>query len=178
MPVLWEPSLPDIGHLANWMVSSHKLGFDASCLQDDDPDTFWQSDGPQPHSITLQFMKKVLIQKLAINLNIVSDDSYTPIRLLIRAGTSLYDLQDVKTVSFDKPMGWIPFDIGVERAGKDSMRPLNVYVVQIIIAANHMNGKDTHVRGLKVLGAKEARLRDDDLLPFTSMEFRMHEFVR
>lgn len=34
-------------------------------------------------------------------------------------------------------------------------RPLNVYAVQIIIAANHMNGKDTHVRGLKVLGAKE-----------------------
>lgn len=33
---------PDIGHLASWSVSSHKLGFDVNCLRDDDPDTFWQ----------------------------------------------------------------------------------------------------------------------------------------
>jgi len=104
--------------------------------------------------------------------------SYTPIKLLIRAGTSLYDLQDVKTVTMDKPTGWITFDVGAERSGKDGYRPLNVYAVQIVIAANHMNGKDTHVRGLKVLGAKEATLRDDDMLPFTSQEFKMHEFVR
>src|ERR1700677_2381959 len=38
------PSLPwpDIGHLAKWSVSSYKFGFGAECLQDDDPDTFWQ----------------------------------------------------------------------------------------------------------------------------------------
>jgi len=118
------------------------------------------------------------VQKLAINLNILADDSYTPIKLLIRAGTSLYDLQDVKTVTMDRPTGWITFDVGAERLGKDGYRPLNVYAVQIVIAANHMNGKDTHVRGLKVLGAKEAILRDDDMLPFTSQEFKMHEFVR
>lgn len=169
---------PDIGHLASWSVSSHKLGFDVNCLRDDDPDTFWQSDGPHPHHITLQFMKKVWVQKLAINLNIVADDSYTPIKLLIRAGTSLYDLQDVKTVSFDKPQGWIAFDVGAERATKDGHRALSLYMLQILIAANHMNGKDTHVRGLKVLGTKELPLRDDALLPFTSTEFKMHEFIR
>lgn len=35
-------SLPDIGHLAKWSVSSHKFGFGAECLRDDDPETFWQ----------------------------------------------------------------------------------------------------------------------------------------
>jgi len=34
---------PDIGHLAKWSVSSFKFGFGPECLQDHDPDTFWQS---------------------------------------------------------------------------------------------------------------------------------------
>jgi len=33
---------PDIGHLAKWSVSSFKFGFGPECLQDQDPDTFWQ----------------------------------------------------------------------------------------------------------------------------------------
>lgn len=33
--------------------------------------------------------------------------------------------------------------------------PVSAYVVQVIIAANHMSGKDTHVRGLRVLGPIE-----------------------
>jgi len=40
--------LPDIGHLAKWSVSSFKFGFGPECLQDDDPDTFWQCVPPSP----------------------------------------------------------------------------------------------------------------------------------
>lgn len=76
-----KSTLPDIGHLATWSVSSSKYGFNVECLRDGDPDTFWQcvslaglfdiranpdrscrSDGPQPHYITLRFSKKVAIQ--------------------------------------------------------------------------------------------------------------------
>ena len=32
---------------------------------------------------------------------------------------------------------------------------IDVYVIQIYIMNNHMNGKDTHVRGVKVLGPLE-----------------------
>jgi hypothetical protein len=41
---------PDIGHLAKWSVSSFKFGFGPECLQDQDPDTFWQSvqSSPRP----------------------------------------------------------------------------------------------------------------------------------
>ena len=73
---------PDIGHLAKWSVSSFKFGFGPECLQDQDPDTFWQSvsapppfpiifqltvecfssDGPQPHFITVEFPRKMAIQ--------------------------------------------------------------------------------------------------------------------
>ena len=41
-PIHLAINLPDIGHLAKWSVSSHKFGFGAECLRDDDPDTFWQ----------------------------------------------------------------------------------------------------------------------------------------
>jgi len=174
-----KTNLPDVGHLATWTVSSHKLGFDVNCLRDEDPETFWQSDGPQPHHITLQFAKKVPVQKLAIMLNFPADDSYTPVKLLIKAGTGLYDLQEVKTVTMDKPNGWIIFDVGTERM-KDGhgFKPLSIYALQVVIAANHMNGKDTHVRGLRALGVREPSLRDDDLLPFTSQAFAMHEHIR
>ncbi len=56
------------------------------------------------------------VQKLAIMLNFAADDSYTPVKLLIKAGTGLYDLQDVKTITMDKPTGWITFDVGTDRA--------------------------------------------------------------
>ncbi len=36
-----------------------------------------------------------------------------------------------------------------------SSKALHAYVLQVIILANHMNGKDTHVRGLRVLGPNE-----------------------
>jgi anaphase-promoting complex subunit 10 len=77
---------PDIGQLAKWSVSSFKFGFGPECLQDQDPETFWQSvppnpfpcgflptfyllfffacssDGPQPHFITVEFPRKMAIQ--------------------------------------------------------------------------------------------------------------------
>ena len=37
-------------------------------------------------------------------------------------------------------------------------KPVEAYVIQVIIVQNHMNGKDTHVRGLKVLGPIECVL--------------------
>lgn len=71
-------SYPDIGNLARWSVSSWKYGFGLDCLRDDNPETFWQyaaiplsceiidwgysSEGNQPHSITLEFPKRVAMQ--------------------------------------------------------------------------------------------------------------------
>jgi anaphase-promoting complex subunit 10 len=42
------------------------------------------------------------------------DDSYTPEKMSIRAGTSLRDLQDVREVRFEKPEGWIEFTVSSE----------------------------------------------------------------
>jgi len=176
------PSLPwpDIGHLARWSVSSFKFGFGAECLRDGDPETFWHSDGPQPHFITIEFPRKVAIQKISVYLSFPLDDSYTPSTLAIRAGTGPSDLQDVRIATLDKPDGWITFDVSSELIGdeEDAFKPVYAYVLQIIVVANHMSGKDTHVRGLRVLGPIEDNAADGDPFPFVSSNFKVHESVR
>jgi anaphase-promoting complex subunit 10 len=107
-------------------------------------------------------------------LSYPQDDSYTPSTLAIRAGTGPSDLQDVRVVTLEKPDGWITFDVSSEpNEDGDGLyviygipnycfrrlsfsKPVYAYILQIIVAANHMSGKDTHVRGLRVLGPVES----------------------
>ncbi|OCF35563.1 anaphase-promoting complex subunit 10 [Kwoniella heveanensis BCC8398] len=86
------------------------------------------------------------------------DDSYTPSKISIRAGTGVHDLQEVRFIEFNKPDGWIPIvlrpmemsdDGGAEVEGP----PIPCHHLRVLILANHLNGKDTHVRGLRVFGA-------------------------
>ncbi|KZW04414.1 anaphase-promoting complex, subunit 10 [Exidia glandulosa HHB12029] len=170
---------PDIGDLGTWTVSSFKFGFGTECLRDNDPSTFWHSDGPQPHFVTVHFLRRVSIQKLGLYLAFSQDDSYTPQSILVRAGTGLNDLQDVRTVVFDKPTGWVIFDVSLEHdEDGESYKPLSAYVVQVVITENHMKGKDTHIRGMKVLGPVEEFRTGDDPFPFTTLPFKMYETIR
>jgi hypothetical protein len=34
-------------------------------------------------------------------------------------------------------------------------KAVHAYVLQVIVLTNHMNGKDTHIRGLRILGPEE-----------------------
>jgi anaphase-promoting complex subunit 10 len=47
-------------------------------------------------------------------LSYSQDDSYTPNTVCVRAGTGLSDLQDIRVVSFEKPTGWLVFDVYME----------------------------------------------------------------
>ncbi|KAF8896488.1 anaphase-promoting complex, subunit 10-domain-containing protein [Infundibulicybe gibba] len=177
-PLAYDWHYPDISSRAKWSVSSFKFGFGAECLRDNDPDTFWHSDGPQPHFITIEFPQKVAIQKLSICLSFRQDDSYTPSALAVRAGTGLNDLQDVRGVNFERPEGWVTFDISAEPTEDGDTFPVYAYVLQIIIMANHMSGKDTHVRGLRVLGPIEDNPDSEDPFAFHTPKFRMFETIR
>jgi len=170
---------PDIGHLGKWSVSSYKFGFGVECLRDNDPDTFWHSDGPQPHFMTVQFPRKIAVQKVSLHLSFMMDDSYTPSTLCVRAGTGLNDLQDVRYVTLDKPNGWITFDVSTELGEEgEGFKPIHAYVIQVVIINNHMNGKDTHVRGLHILGPVEDSAPADDPFPFVTPTFKMFESIR
>lgn len=170
---------PDISNRGRWSVSSYKFGFGAECLRDGDPETFWHSDGPQPHFITVEFPRKVAIQKISILLSYPQDDSYTPATLAVRAGTGLSDLQDVRVISLEKPDGWITFDVSAEpNEDNDGLVPVYAFVLQVIILANHMSGKDTHVRGLRILGPLEDQAYDDDPFVFESPSYKLYETIR
>jgi len=178
----WD-QLPDIGGMARWSVSSAKFGFGLECLRDENPETFWHSEGNQPHSITLEFPKRVAIQKIAVYLSHKKDDSYTPERMGIRAGTSLRDLQDVRTVRFEKPEGWIEFAVSSEDNNQQDeldlngggTKPLYAYVLQLVIIANFMSGKDTHIRGLKICGPEQPlNMNEEEPLPWKTDAYTMH----
>ena len=63
--MLVQAELPDqrfrreIGDLAVWTVTSAKQGNGVELLRDGREDTYWQSDGAQPHLVNIQFQRKV-----------------------------------------------------------------------------------------------------------------------
>ena len=78
----------EIGDLAVWSLSTAKPGNGVEQLRDDNSDTYWQSDGPQPHLINIQFHKKMRIHEIVIYTDFKLDESYTPSKISIRAGTT------------------------------------------------------------------------------------------
>jgi hypothetical protein len=57
-------------------------------------------------------------------------------------------------LSFEQPKGWI--DVALDHVGGGSDgKTLRAFLVQVKIVENHQNGKDTHVRGLKIYAKDE-----------------------
>ncbi|CAD5208882.1 unnamed protein product [Bursaphelenchus xylophilus] len=139
----------DISLEAVWSLSSCKVeGFGINQLLDERTTLFWQSDGPQPHTITIEFQKYTEISFLLLYLDYKSDESYTPQKIQVYTGHSILDLEDPpKIVTFNDPIGWQAIDLR-----RDNQKFVRAFVVQVQILQNHQNGRDTHVRACKVLG--------------------------
>jgi len=61
-------------------------------------------------------MKKIRIQEIALYLDFKTDESYTPSKISIRSGNSFYELQEVKIVDFEEPIGWFTFALNQQDA--------------------------------------------------------------
>ncbi|XMA15597.1 hypothetical protein WAI453_008388 [Rhynchosporium graminicola] len=157
---LFEPAalgLKEIGNLASWTVSSCKPGCGVDALRDDDTGLFWQSDGPQPHHLNIHFSRLVSILSIRIFLDFEADESYTPTRITLLAGTGYHDLIPFAALNFEQPKGWLDVPLDHVGGGPDG-KTLRAFLVQVRIVENHQNGKDTHVRGLKIY-ARDDRAR-------------------
>jgi anaphase-promoting complex subunit 10 len=151
-------------------------------LRDESSDTYWQSDGPQPHLINIHFSRRKAVCEVAFYLDFNLDESYTPKRIGIKAGITHHDLEEVKVVELHEPVGWVsvplfaeldPLDDdiddidggnNIEGNGEDEneasanavkrRKPLRTFLLQICVLSMHQNGRDVHVRQVKIFGPR------------------------
>ncbi|XP_067000450.1 anaphase-promoting complex subunit 10 [Anabrus simplex] len=135
----------EVGSQAIWSLSSCKPGFGVDQLRDDCMDTYWQSDGQLPHLVNIQFRRKTTVRDICIFTDYKLDESYTPSRISIRAGTNFNDLQEVEVIDLNEPTGWVLIPV------KDiNEKPIRTFMIQIAVISNHQNGRDTHMRQIKI----------------------------
>ena len=125
--------------------------------------TFWQSDGIAPHILNIQFLKKASVSKICFYVDYGSDESYTPKKVVVRSGTTQQDLQDVAAIELHEPLGWCQVSLTSDSSGggadcecQKPQQPLRTHLLQLRVASMHQNGRDTHIRQIKVLGPREA----------------------
>ncbi len=119
-----------------------------------------------PHTVTVQFAKRVAVERLLLFTNYSIDESYTPSKIQILAGSLEADLSEVCVVSFNKPIGWLHIIFNGIRA--DAV--LKCFVLRLVVLSNHQDGKDTHIRLIKVFGRKQAPRSVPAEAPFLSAE--------
>lgn len=84
--------------IAKWvdiLIFHFVAGFGVSQLRDNNLLTYWQSDGPQPHLINIQFHKLTAVSFVSIYTDYKNDESYTPSKISIRTGNDPNDLRQV-----------------------------------------------------------------------------------
>ena len=108
------------------------------------------------------------------------DESYTPKTCAVRVGNNLQDMkargverlrqlspprarvseqagctaQEVRSLDLAEPTGWIY--VRLKRPGDgDDGGGMRAYLVQLLVQTNHQNGRDTHVRQIKVFGPRK-----------------------
>lgn len=170
-----RPNLPsvllthrrEIGSLATWSLSSAKPGNGVLAMRDGSPDTYWQSDGAQPHLINIQWGRRTAVSELAFYLDYGLDESYTPKRLTVRVGMTFHDLVEIQSTDLHEPVGWIVIPLRMpsshlhaprsgndDEEASDGVLGIRAHFVQICVPSMHQNGRDTHIRQARVFGPR------------------------
>jgi anaphase-promoting complex subunit 10 len=95
------------------------------------------------------FVKRVGIRDIRFFVDYSEDESYTPTKIVFKSGTSENNLIEFATMTMDSPVGWQQVPIA-GAGGEPVGNTLASYVLQMQILENHQNGKDTHLRGIKI----------------------------
>ena len=177
---------------ASWTLSSAKPGNGIEQLLDRTGDTYWQSDGVQPHLLTISFMMKTKISDLWLQFNYRSDESYTPQQISVRMGSGYHDLQEVQVVDLREPQGWVRVPLAMPPAHRrlvdsDAIRDksfggavefVRVWCLQVAVICNHQNGRDTHIRQVKLFGPRcERRTQLGSKSPHNDLDITSPEML-
>jgi anaphase-promoting complex subunit 10 len=172
----------EIGHEAVWTLSTAKPGNGIEQLRDNNLETFWQSDGMQPHIVSMQFHRKSRITEISLYVDFKLDESYTPAKIAIKAGSGFHDVTEVQTLDLQEPVGWITIPLrAVKDDGEyDGPQVLRAHIVQLVVLSSHMNGRDTHIRQIKIFGPRQPATKNlgTDLSEFSTTEFDQFSQIR
>lgn len=127
----------------------------------------FRSDGQQPHLLTIHFLRRVEIRAIRFYVDYNQDESYTPTNIVFHGGTGHHDLTQFAEMPLVNPVGWQDVPLADCGGGPDG-HSLSCWIVQVHIKENHQNGKDTHIRGIKIYA------RDENAAT-GSMEEAIHE---
>lgn len=87
-------------------------------------------------------------------------------------------MQEIRTVDLEEPSGWIQIPLSPEDTDTQSSSPIRAFMLQVAILSNHQNGRDTHVRAIKVFGPRVSPLKALGLPLNISNEFGMYAMLR
>lgn len=118
------------------VLSSSKRGYGLRELMSDSLSEFWNSDDTLPHSVSISFFRKTYVYSINIQLSYTLDESYTPEKIAIYYNNKsrIYNLKEPE---------------GEKILIVDSL----VFDVYIVILSNHSDGKDSHMRRLRVMSS-------------------------
>ena len=167
-----HPTLQSLQHLRDlskdvisWNLSSAKPdnGIE-QIVNDPSTETYWQSDGSQPHTLRVHFGRRVRVSHVCLYLDYNLDESYTPKTIQVKAGMTIQDLRDITgNITLHEPHGWCiltltappdPLDALQNDDNEEEEQLVQAHLVEISILAMHQNGRDTHVRRVKLFGPK------------------------
>ena len=169
----------DIGNEGIWSLSSSKIGNGIEQLRDDNLSTFWQSDDIQPHFILIQYLKKTRISEVWLYLDYKTDESYTPSKISIRIENSFNEMVDIRTIEYEEPIGWFPIYLEEKNSDSKTIKPyIKTMTLQIMILQNTHNGRDTHIRGVKIFAPRENKSFDMTFPKFLSNESTQYDELR
>jgi len=90
-------------------------------------------------------------------------------------------LQELLLLELEEPSGWvtIPLEAAPTDAGMTAV-PLSAFFLQVAILTNHQNGRDTHVREVRVFGPRRTEMESIVGLPLKmgSTEFSMYAMLK
>lgn len=119
--------------MIEFQLSSFKRGYGLEELLNESDREYWSSDANLPHKITIKFDKKEYIHSVDLLLNQSEDESYTP------ETVNWFFNNQKREIRLCEPNEWASF--GIEQ--KTSQ-------IDIVITGNYSDGKDTHVRNLRI----------------------------
>lgn len=186
LPDSWTSSRRELGDEAVWTISTAKPGNGVEQLRDNNIETYWQSDGTHPHKVTIQFLRKASISEICLYLDFNLDESYAPKKISVCAGSTEADLIEVAAMELVDPIGWIVIPLSNSdqdlRLGDDDLTstPLRAHLVQLQVLSMHQNGRDTHIRQVKLFGPRTSPvvMGGIPLDQFHSVEMHQHALLR